>query len=189
MQQLIVGLALFFGMHSISIIALPLRDKLAAKSEIGWKVLYASVSLVGIILMSRGYADLRQAPTLLYVSPIWLRHIAAILLLPTFVLLLAPYFPGRLSSAIKHPQLVAVKTWAVSHLLVNGALADVLLFGSFLVWAIVDRISMKNRVARSIPSVPQSKANDIIVVVAGLALYAATIFWLHEIVLGVKPFA
>lgn len=189
MLQLLLGLALFFGMHSMSIVALPLRDKLAAKSEIGWKILYGSVSLVGIILVSRGYADLRQAPTLLYVSPIWLRHVAAILLLPTFVLFLTPYFPGRISNAVKHPQLVAVKIWALAHLLVNGTLVDVLLFGSFLLWAVVERISMTNRVTRSVPSVPQSKANDFIVVVVGLAVYATTVFWLHETLLGVRPFA
>ena len=188
MQLLILGLVLFFGMHSMSIIALSLRDKFAAKSEIGWKVLYGSVSLVGIILISKGYADLRQVPTLLYVSPAWLHYVAAIFLLPTFILFLAPYFPGRLNCVVKHPQLVAVKIWAVSHLLVNGTLADVLLFGSFLLWAIADRISMKNRATRSIPHVPQSKKNDIIVVVAGLAIYAAIVFWLHEILLGVKPF-
>ncbi|MCG8325349.1 MAG: NnrU family protein [Thiotrichales bacterium] len=188
MQQFIAGLVLFFGMHSMSIIALPLRDRFAAKSEIGWKVLYGSVSLVGIILISKGYADLRQAPAFLYISPAWLHHVAAILLLPTFVLFLAPYFPGRLSNAVKHPQLFAVQIWAVSHLLVNGALADVLLFGSFLLWATADRISMENRATRSIPGVPQSKTNDVIVVVAGLAIYAAIVFWLHEMLLGVKPF-
>ncbi len=186
MLQFIVGLALFFGMHSMSIIALPLRDKLAERSELGWKLLYGGVSLVGIILISKGYAELRQSATLLYVSPIWVRHLAVILLLPTFILFLAPYFPGRLSNVVKHPQLVAVKIWAVSHLLVNGTLVDVLLFGSFLLWAVADRISMKSRVVRSVPSAAQSKANDVIVVVIGLAVYVATIFWLHEMLVGVN---
>jgi uncharacterized membrane protein len=188
MLQLLLGLVLFFGMHSMSIVALPLRDRLAAKSEIGWKALYGVVALIGIILMARGYADLRQAPTLLYVSPVWLRHVAAILLLPTFVFFLAPYFPGRIKSALKHPQLVAVKIWASAHLLVNGTLADVLLFGSFLLWAVAARISMKSRIARAVPGAPESRANDFIVVVAGLAVYAVTVFWLHEMLLGVRPF-
>ena len=157
MLQLLLGLVLFFGMHSMSIVALPLRDRLAAKSEIGWKSLYGIVALIGIILMARGYADLRQAPTLLYVSPVWLRHVAAVLLLPTFVLFLAPYFPGRIKSALKHPQLVAVKIWALAHLLVNGTLADVLLFGSFLLWAVAARISMKSRIARTVPGAPESR--------------------------------
>ena len=102
MTQLVIGIALFFGMHSMSIVALPLRDRLAARSELGWKLLYSIVSLIGIVLMARGYADLRQAPTPLYVAPIWLRHVAAVLLLPVFVLFFAPYFPGRIKSAVKH---------------------------------------------------------------------------------------
>lgn len=189
MEQLILGLVLFFGMHSVSIVALPLRDRLAAKSELGWKVLYAIVSLVGIVLIARGYAELRLAPTVLYVSPVWLRHVAAIFLLPIFVLLLAPYFPGRIASAAKHPQLVAVKLWAVAHLLVNGTVADVLLFGSFLVWAVADRISMKSRPVRRVPGTRASAANDIVLVVVGLALYAAMVFWLHDVAFGVRPFA
>ena len=188
MLQLLAGLALFFGMHSMSILALPLRDKFAAKSEIGWKLIYGVVSLTGLILMSRGYADLRLTPTILYVAPVWLYHVVAVLLLPTFILFVAPYFPGRISSVTKHPQLVAVKLWAVSHLLVNGTLADLLLFGSFLLWAVAVRISMKRRATRAVPAMPASKANDIIAVVLGLIVYAATVSWLHEMLFGVRPF-
>jgi uncharacterized membrane protein len=189
MQQLLSGLVLFFGLHSISIVALPLRDRLAAKSALGWKAFYGVVSLIGIVLIARGYADLRQTPTVLYVSPVWLRHVAALFLLPTFVLFMAPYFPGRITSIIPNPQLEAVKAWALAHLMVNGTLADVLLFGSFLIWAVADGISMKHRVARPLPGAPESRANDIIVIVAGLGLYVATVFWLHESILGVRPFA
>jgi len=188
MPQLLLGLALFFLFHSVSIINLPLRDRLAAKNEIAWKIFYSLVSLVGIVLMVRGYAELRFSPTILYVPPTWLQHVAALLLLPVFVLFFAPYFPGRISRGAKHPQLVAVKLWAVSHLLVNGTLADVLLFGSFLVWAVVDRISVKRRPARPVPGLPASNSNDIIVVVLGLAVYAALAFWLHEALIGVRPF-
>jgi len=168
---------------------LPLRDRLAAKSEVGWKALYGLVSLIGIVLVVRGYAELRPEPTLLYVSPAWMRHVAAVFLLPIFVLLLAPYFPGRITSATKHPQLIAVKLWAVAHLLVNGTLADVLLFGSFLVWAVADRISVANRPVRAISAARASAANDIVLVVVGLALYAVLVFWLHEVAFGVRPFA
>ncbi len=188
MRQLLLGLVLFFGMHSVSIAALPLRDKLAAKSELGWKSLYGVVSLIGIVLMVRGYADLRQAPTLLYVSPSWLHYVAGVLLLPIFVLIQVPYLPGRIKSAVKHPQLAAVILWALAHLLVNGTLADVLLFGSFLLWAVADRISVKSRIARPIPGAPESRANDVVVVVVGLTVYAATILWLHEMLFGVRPF-
>ena len=188
MQQLLPGLVLFFGMHSISIAALPFRNRLAAKSELGWKALYATVSLIGIVLMTRGYVDLKQVPTLLYVSPGWMRDVAAVLLLPTFVLFFAPYFPGRIKSTFGHPQLAAVKLWALAHLLVNGTLADVLVFGSFLVWAIADRVSMKSRIARPVSGAHESRFNDILVILVGLALYAATAFWLHGMLLGVAPF-
>jgi len=110
-------------------------------------------------------------------------------MLPVFTLFIAPYFPGRIKTALKHPQLIAVKTWALAHLLINGNLADVLLFGSFLIWAIVDRISMKSRDARPLPGAPESPMNDIIIVVVGLALYGAFAFWLHEAMLGLSPFA
>lgn len=188
MLQLILGLVLFLGIHSIGIVALPLRDRFAAKSPLGWKAFYGIVSLIGIVLIVRGYAELRFTPTILYVTPTWLSHVSATLMLPFFILFLAPYLPGRISAATKHPQLIAVKLWAVSHLLVNGTLADVLLFGSFLTWAVLDRISMKRRPARAVPGLPESKTNDIIVVVLGLLLYVAFVLWLHEMLIGIKPF-
>lgn len=184
MTQLLVGIVLFFGMHSISIVAEPMRNRFAAKSELGWKAFYGIVSLIGIILMVRGYSDLRQDPTFLYFPPVWLRHVSIVLMLPVFVLFLAPYFPGKIKTVTKHPQLASVKLWAFSHLLANGTLADVLLFGSFLAWAVADRISMKRRVARPLPGAPESKANDIILVVVGLLIYAAFVLWLHEMLIG-----
>lgn len=188
MVQLLLGIVLFFGMHSASILALPMRDRIAAKSELGWKVVYAVASLAGIVLMVKGYAALRLDPTVLYVPPVWLRHLAALLMLPAFAFFIAPYFPGRIKTALKHPQLVAVKLWALAHLLVNGTLADVLLFGSFLIWAVVDRISLKSRPARPLPGAPQSGFNDVIVVVVGLGLYVVFAFWLHASLIGVRPF-
>ncbi len=184
MLQLLIGIVLFFGMHSISIVAEPMRNRFAAKSELGWKAFYGIVSLVGIILMVRGYAELRQTPTFLYIPPVWLQHVATVLMLPVFALFLAPYFPGKIKTVTKHPQLASVKLWAFSHLLANGALADVLLFGSFLAWAVADRISMKRRVARPIPGAPESKANDLILIVVGLLIYAAFVLWLHEMLIG-----
>jgi uncharacterized membrane protein len=189
MLQLLVGIVLFFGMHSASIVALPVRDRMVARSENAWKGVYALASLVGIILMVRGYAELKSTPTVLYVAPLWLRHVAALLLLPVFVFFASSYLPGRIKSALKHPQLAAVKLWAFAHLLVNGTLADVLLFGSFLVWAVVDRISLKNRPARPLPSAPMSGANDMIAVVVGLVLYAVFVFWAHEWLFGMPPIA
>ena len=189
MLQLLLGIALFLGIHSASIVALPFRDTMATRSDAAWKAFYAVVSLIGIVLIVRGYADLRQTPTFLYVPPVWLRHLAALLMLPVFALFIAPYFPGRIRSTLKHPQLIAVKTWAIAHLMVNGTLADVLLFGSFLLWAVADRISLKGRVARPLPGAPESRSNDVIVIVIGLLLYVAFAFWLHEMLFGIKPFA
>lgn len=189
MLQLLLGLVLFLGMHSVAIVALPLRDRMATKSENAWKGFYTLVSIIGLVLIVRGYADLRQTPTILYVAPVWLRHVAAVLMLPAFAFFVAPYFPGRIKTALKHPQLAAVKIWALAHLLVNGTLADVLLFGSFLLWAIADRISLKHRVARPLPGAPESKANDLIVVVLGLVLYAVFAFFVHEWLFGIRPFA
>ena len=189
MEQLLSGIVLFLGMHSVSIVALPMRDRLATKSPLGWKALYGIISLVGIVLIVRGYADLRQTATMLYVSPGWLRHVAALILLPTFILFLAPYFPGKIKSTLKHPQLIAVMIWSVAHLFVNGSLADLLLFGSFLVWAVADYISMQNRIARALPGAPESRFNDIVVIVLGLAFYAVTVFWLHKMLVGIRPLA
>jgi uncharacterized membrane protein len=189
MLQLLLGLVMFFGIHSVAIVALPLRDRMAARSELGWKAMYGITSLIGIVLIAGGYSELRLTPTVLYVPPVGLRHLAAILMLPVFAFFIASYFPGRIKQALKHPQLAAVKLWALAHLLMNGNVADVLLFGSFLVWAVLDRASMKGRAARPLPGAPESKANDIIVVVAGLLLYVAFVFWGHEALIGMKPFA
>lgn len=189
MLQLLIGIVLFFGVHSASIVAFPVRERMAAKNELAWKGIYSLASLAGIVLMVRGYAEMREAPTLLYATPYWLRHVAALLLLPVFVFFIAPYFPGRISRALKHPQLVAVKLWAFAHLLVNGTLADVLLFGSFLAWAVADRISLKSRPERPLPGAPESAANDIIIVVVGIGLYLVFAFWAHAALFGVRPFA
>ena len=189
MKQLLFGLVLFFGMHSISIVALPLRDRLAANRPIAWKLIYSVVSLAGIILMVRGYADTRQTSAILYVSAGWLREVALILLMPAFVLFFAPYFPGRIKSSLHHPQLIAVILWAAVHLAVNGRSADVLLFGVFLVWAVAGWVSMRSRESRKVPGAPESRINDFVVIVVGLAVYTATLFWLHEMLTGSRLLA
>jgi uncharacterized membrane protein len=188
MTQLILGLVLFLGMHSASIFAGGFRDRMVAASPIGWKAGYGLVSLIGLALIANGYGAARMEPTILYVPPGWLSHVTALLMLPVFILFFAPYFPGRIKQAAKHPQLVAVKLWAFSHLLVNGTLADVLLFGSFLAWAVVDRISLKRRAPRDVPGMPASGANDVIVVVVGLIAYGVFAFWAHAAWIGVAPF-
>lgn len=188
MALLILGLVLFLGMHSSSIVAESFRNRMAAKSELLWKAVYGIVSLVGIVLIVKGYASARLDPVLLYVPPVWLKHVAALLLLPVFVLFFAPYLPGRIKTATKHPQLVAVKLWAIAHLLVNGTLADVILFGSFLAWAVIDRISLKRRAERPVPAAPRKGVNDVLLVFLGLGVYAIFVLWLHQAWFGVAPF-
>jgi uncharacterized membrane protein len=189
MSLLVLGLALFLGVHSISIAAPGWRDAQAARlGENAWKGIYTLLSLAGFALIVIGYGQARQAPLVLYVPPVALRHVAALLMLPVFVLLLAAYLPGRIKAATKHPMLVATKLWATAHLLANGNLADVLLFGGFLAWAVADRISMKHRVQRPLPGAPAGRLNDLIAVLAGLALYALFITVGHHWLIGVTPF-
>ena len=188
MTLLILGLALFLGIHSVSIFAWQWRDaQVAQRGEKAWKGIYAVVSLAGFALLVYGYGLARQSPVLLYTPPTWARHLALLLLVPVFPLLVASSFPGRIKAAAKHPMLLATKLWAVSHLLVNGNLADVLLFGGFLAWAVADRISLKRRPVRAVPGMPAGPANDAIVIVVGLALYVVFLLWGHAWLIGVRP--
>ncbi|AXS82815.1 NnrU family protein [Marinobacter sp. Arc7-DN-1] len=188
MTTLIVGLVLFLGVHSLSIVNEPLRNRLhASLGEAAYKGLYSLASLVGLLLIIWGYAAARMDPTVIYTPPAWLRHLAMLLLIPVFPLLFATYFPGKIKARLKHPMLIAVKLWALAHLLANGMLQDLLLFGSVLAWAVADRISMKHRSQRPIPTLPASKANDLIAIVGGLAVYVVTVFWAHQWLFGVAP--
>lgn len=186
MTTLILGLILFLGVHSISIVNDPWRNRMAARlGEIPWKGVYALIAIIGLVLIIQGYGAARYDPVVLYSPPTWLRHLAFLLLLPVFPLLLAAYLPGRIKSAVKHPMVLAVKLWAVAHLLANGMLADLLLFGGFLAWGVAERISLKHRTARPVPGAPESNRNDIIAVAAGLLIYVLFFAWLHRVLIGV----
>ena len=186
MNLLLIGLGLFIAVHSIAIVNAAWRDRMAARLGEGpWKVAYALIAIVGFVLIVWGYGLARAEPILLYTPPLWLRYLAVIALIPVFPLLFATYLPGRIQTATRHPMLVAVKLWAVAHLLANGTLADVFLFGSLLAWAVVDRISLKHRTTPFVPRLPASSLNDVIAVVGGLALYAAFIFGVHAWLIGV----
>jgi len=188
MIYLILGLVLFLGVHSVGVFSTTLRDHTIARIGEGpWKGLYSLLSIAGFVLLIWGYGIARQQPIVLYGPPVWTRHLAAALMLPVFPLLLAAYLPGRIKTAAKHPMLAAVKFWALAHLVANGMLADVLLFGGFLAWAVANRISMKRRPVRPVPGAPPSKINDVIVVVVGLALYVIFALWLHVRWIGVAP--
>lgn len=186
MNALLLGLVIFLGVHSVSIVNDPWRNRMVAEmGEWPWKSLYTLVSIAGFVLIVLGYGLARQDPVVLYTPPAWLHPVAMVLLIPVFPLLLAAYLPGRIRTAAKHPMLAATKLWAVAHLLANGMLADVFLFGAFLVWAVLDRVSIKRRTPRPIPTLPPSRANDILAVTGGLALYAAFVLWLHGWLIGV----
>jgi len=187
---LVLGLLVFLGIHSASIAAPQWR--LATMGRLGekkWKGLFSLASAVGLALIVVGYGLARREPVPLYLPPLFLRHLSLLLMVPVFPLLIATYFPGRISAAAKHPMLLSVKLWAAAHLLANGNLGDVLLFGSFLAWAVADRISVKRRPAVERHDVPavRSGMNDVIVIVGGLAAYALTLFWLHRVLIGVSP--
>ena len=187
MTTLIIGLILFLGVHSISNVAPGWRDRCAASmGRTAWQGIYSIIALIGIVLVAQGYGLARQTPVVVYVPPAWLRDTAIVLLAPVFPLLLAAYLPGRIRSTVRNnPMLVATKLWAAAHLLANGALADIILFGAFLAWGAFTRISLKFREPRPVPTLPQAPWNDAIALIGGLALYFAFIYGLHLRLIGV----
>jgi len=190
MTYLIAGLLLFLGVHSIAIVAPAWRDGMAARlGDASWKAIYALVSVIGFVMLVHGYGLARAEPMVLYTPPMWMRHVASLLMLPVFPLLLATYLPGRIKAAVKHPMLTATKAWALAHLLVNGNLADVLLFGGFLAWAVADRIAVGKRAVQRKPVVTgaPSRMNDVLAIVGGLVLYVVVIAWAHQRFIGVPP--
>ena len=188
MERFILGLAVFFGVHCISMVALGWRDRVAERlGTRAWQGIYSVASLIGFYLLVTGYGAAQASTAVLYATPPAFRYVAALLMLPAFSLAHASVIPGRIRTAAQHPLLLATMLWAVAHLLTNGSVADLLLFGVFLVWAVTVRISLQHRPARPIRALPSSPANDVIVVVGGLALYAIFIFWLHARWIGVSP--
>lgn len=187
MIYLVLGLVLFLGIHSMSIFAPAWRDRVAARLGNGWRGIYSLISIAGFIVIVWGYRIARHNPVVVYAPPTWTRYIAAVLMLPVFILFLAAYFPGRIKAALKHPMLFSVMLWAVAHLIATGLLANIVLFGSFLAWAIADRISFRWRAQRPIATAPAMKWNDGIAIVAGLVLYVIFEHWLHLRWIGVQP--
>lgn len=187
MTKLVLGLLLFLGMHSVSIVARDARDRwMRGLGEGAWKGLYSVVSLVGFALIVIGYAEARTSPVLLYTPPTGLKHVALLLLLPVFVLLVAAYLRGHFKRVTKHPMLLATKLWALAHLLANGTLADVLLFGGFLAWAIANRMALKRR-GEVMTSFSPKPMHDVIALVAGLGIYAWFAAQGHAWLIGVSP--
>ncbi len=188
MIYFIAGLMLFFAVHSISVVAPYWRDRMVMRlGAQAWRGVYSLLSLAALLLVIHGFSLARAAPITWYVPAAWMRSAARLLMLPVFPLLLAAYFPGRIKAAARHPMLAAIKFWALAHLLANGSAADVLLFGGFLAWAVIDRISLTRRIPRALPGAPPSKWNDVVVIAAGLALYVLFVAGAHERLFGVSP--
>jgi uncharacterized membrane protein len=188
---LVIGLIVFLGVHSIRIVAPGFRDRtITARGERAWKAIYSLASLVGFVLVIWGYGQARQTAPVLYTGTPVLAGVAMLLMIPATILLIAALLPaGRIKVAFKHPMLTAVKTWAVAHLLVNGDLASIVLFGAFLVWAVADRISEARRLKAGISKNPVlgSGQYDVIAVVVGLVVYGLFVWRLHQWLIGVPP--
>ena len=190
MLLLILGLILFLGMHSARLFAADKRASfIAAKGPLAWKGIYALVSIVGFVLIIYGYGQARMSPTWLWISPVWTRHLAALLTIPAFILIVATYIPGScIKARVGHPMLLGVKFWALAHLIANGSLADLLLFGGFLAWATALFVVSRKRDRAAGVSYGKGKpVMDAVVGVVGLVAWAAFAFYLHGAWIGVKP--
>ena len=191
MGMLILGLVLFLGVHSTRIVADGWRTAMRARLGGGaWKGLYALLSIVGFVLLVWGYGLARQQPVALWQPPAGMRHAASLLMLIAFVLLAATYVPrNAVKARLHHPMVLAVKVWALAHLLANNTLADVLLFGSFLLWAVLDLRAARRRDRAAAVVYPPGRAMPtLLTLVLGGLLWAVLAFWAHQRLFGVRPF-
>jgi uncharacterized membrane protein len=184
MALLIIGIIVFLGIHLLPTFP-HLRERLIGSlGETGYKVAFAALSIAGFALLVWGFAS---APLIqVWSPPPWTRWVAMVLMLPAFIFLVAAYVPGRIKAKLKHPFLVAIKTWALAHLIANGDLASIILFGSFLAYAVYDRIALKGRKPTElIGTAAQGGArNDLIAVVLGVIFYVIFAVWLHPLLIG-----
>ena len=191
MTALVLGLLLFLGVHSVRIVAEPWRSRTIARLGAGgWKGAYSVLSAVGLVLIVWGYGLARQDPVALWTPLTWARHLGALLTLVAFVLLAAAYVPGNgIKAKLHHPMVLGVKVWALAHLLANHTLADLLLFGGFLLWAVLSFRAARQRDAAAGTIYPPGKlAATLATVVAGIAAWAFFAFWAHGAWFGVRPF-
>ena len=184
MTLLIIGIVVMIGIHLVP--AFPdVRERLIGQlGQNGYRLLFSVVSTLGLVLLIYGFA---KAPVIqIWSPPYWTRYVAMVLMVPVFILLIAAYLPGEIKAKVKHPFLVAIKTWALAHLIANGDLASVILFGSFLAYAVYDRITLKHRRRSSVVGIegPERPQNDVIAVVLGTVLYAVFLVWLHPLLIG-----
>lgn len=190
MKILILGLVIFLGVHSVRIVGERWRTQTIGRiGAQSWKGVYSVASIVGFGLIVWGFGLARQQPVQLWSAPTGMRHLAALLTLIAFVLLLAAYVPGNaIKARVHHPMVLAVKIWALAHLLANGNLAHVLLFGSFLLWAVFNfsAARRRDRLAGTVYP-PGKRLPTITTLVLGVAAWALFAFWLHGWLIGVRP--
>ncbi|MEI6028984.1 MAG: NnrU family protein [Betaproteobacteria bacterium] len=191
MTLLILGLVIFLGVHSTRVFAEGWRTaQLTRLGEKGWKGAYTLASLVGLVLLVWGYGLARQAPVPLWTPVIGLRHLGSLLTVLAFILLAAAYVPrNSVKARVGHPMVAGVKVWALAHLLANHTLADLLLFGGFLVWAVLcfRAARARDRAAGTLYPAGTLQGN-LLTVGAGLAAWAVFAMWLHGALIGVRPF-
>lgn len=190
MDMLLAGLVVFLGVHSTRVFAESYRTRWVARiGEKPWKGAYAIVSAAGFFLLVWGYGLARQSPVVLWTPPRGMNHLAALLTLVSFVMLAAAYVPGNgIKARLKHPMVLAVKVWAFAHLLSNGTLADVVLFGAFLIWAVlVFRASRQRDRAQGTVYAPGTAARTWITIVVGVGAWVVFAFWAHAQLIGVRP--
>lgn len=192
MTYLIIGLVLFLGVHSVRIVGEDWRARqLQARGEAVYKGVYSVFSLLGLVLIVYGFGVARETPVLLWTMPVALRHVAALLVLLAFVLLAAAYVPGNaIKARVHHPMVLGVKTWALAHLLTTGRLETTVLFGAFLLWAVLDfsAARKRDRLAGQAVSKPVSKAATVLTVGLGAGAYAVFAVLLHGLLIGIRPF-
>ncbi|EGJ09438.1 MULTISPECIES: NnrU family protein [Rubrivivax] len=192
MTQLILGLVLFLAAHSVRIYGEDWRTRLRARlGENGFKGLYSVLSLVGLVLIVRGYGEARLDPVALWTPMLWTRHLASLLVLVAFILNFAAYVPGnQIKAKLHHPMVLGVKVWAFAHLIANHTLADLVLFGSFLVWAVLDYRAARQRDSRAgTVYAPGRLSMTLVTVAVGVAGWAVFAFWAHAWLFGVRPLA
>src|SRR3954464_15474760 len=190
MALLILGLVIFLGTHAFTMARAPRAALIARLGEGPYKGLYALASLIGVVLIAIGFGRYRAAGYIeVWDPPVWTRHLALLLMWPAWVMVVAAYFPGRIKRTLKHPMLAGVKLWAFAHLLANGDLGSILLFGSILAWAIAARISVKRRSVvqdhGGPAAAPAGLRNDILAVAIGTAAYLGFAIWGHAWLIGV----
>jgi uncharacterized membrane protein len=186
---LILGLVVFVANHLFVSMRGARAAAIARLGEVGYRALFSIVSLIGLALIVWGFADYRAHGWIdVWSPPDFMRHITVGLMLIATILMTAAFIPSHIKAKTKHPLLAAVKTWAFAHLLSNGDLGSILLFGSLLAWAVYARIAAKRRTDFVVPVAPAGWTNDIIVVVLGIVVYLALGYVFHPLVIGVPVF-